>query len=71
MPREYVETNQVEMSARVSKELYDEFIGLFPQHGASSWLIRTALEQFLEEVRKEPSTIERLREAIRESIRTA
>lgn len=69
MPREFPDTGQVEMSAKVPKELYDEFIGFFPQHGASSWFIRTALTNLIAEVSKDVPAVDRVREAIRESIR--
>lgn len=71
MPREYPEAGLIEMSSKVPKEHYERFIGLFPQHGATSWFIRTALEKFLSEVENEPSSVDRIQEAIRESIRTA
>lgn len=71
MPREYPELGLIEMSSKVPSDQYERFIGHFPQHGATSWFIRTALEKFLAEIEKEPSSIERIQEAIRESIRTA
>jgi hypothetical protein len=58
------ELQQVEFSSRVPKSDYDEFVGNFPVHGAVSWFIRSALKEFNKQCRAEPSTIERIREAI-------
>lgn len=45
----------VEFAGRVPASLHEEFISRFPQHGATSWFIRTSLEKFLEEVRSLPT----------------
>lgn len=56
----------VEFSSRVPREDYDEFVGNFPLHGATSWFIRRSLKEFNLQCRNDPSMIERIKEAIKE-----
>lgn len=56
----------VEFTAKIPREHHEAFVGLFPQYGATSWFIRTALEQFLKRVENDPTAIERIKEAINE-----
>lgn len=65
MPREFPDTGQIEMSGRVDKRLYDEFVGRFPHHGATTWFIRTSLVKFLDTIRDDPSLEEQVAEAMR------
>lgn len=59
-----------EFSAQVSDEDYQEFVSIFTGtggkalYGASSWFIRTALSNFLEEVRKDDTLAEKARQAV-------
>lgn len=62
MPRE-TET-QVELTARVDRPDYDEFIGNLPTFGATSWFIRTAVKNFNEQCKKDPSLADKVRAAI-------
>ncbi len=55
---------QVEFSSRVPKVDYDEFVGNFPLHGATSWFIRTALKEFNKQCTENPTVIEQVRAAI-------
>lgn len=64
MPREFPEAGQIEFAGRVTKADYDEFIGRFPVHGATTWFIRTALSNFLNECRANPTLDEVVTEAI-------
>jgi hypothetical protein len=43
-----------DFGAKVPADLYTEFRTLFPQYGATTWFIITALEAFLDQVRDEP-----------------
>ena len=65
MPREFPEAGQIEFSGRVSKADYDEFVGRFPQYGATTWFIRTALSKFLVECRSSSTLDEIVTEAIK------
>lgn len=68
MPREFPEAGQIEFSGRVSKEDYDEFVGRFPIHGATTWFIRSSLKNFLEQCRTNPALEETVAEAIRAQV---
>ena len=61
-----VDSQQVEFSSRVPKTDYDEFIGNFPLHGATSWFIRTALKEFNKKCSESPVVVEQVRQAITE-----
>lgn len=41
-------------NADVKAETLDEFVALFPMTGAQTWLIRTALDKFIEAVQHSP-----------------
>jgi hypothetical protein len=61
MPREFPGEGLIEFSSRVPKSDYDEFIGNFPLHGATSWFIRTALREFNISCRDNPNAIAHIR----------
>lgn len=65
MPREFPDAGQIEFAGRVSKADYEEFIGRFPLHGATTWFIRSALSRFLTECQVNPSLDEIVTEAIK------
>lgn len=69
MARDDPEQGTAEMTGRVPRSQYNDFIGRFPMYGASSWLIRTSLDALLREVENDPTLEERIRIAITESVR--
>lgn len=71
MPREFPDLGLIEFSSRVPKNDYDEFIGNFPLHGATSWFIRTALREFNLQCRANPAAIETIRESIGKMLATS
>lgn len=54
----------VEFRGRIPYELSERFMEHFPQHGANSWFIRTAVEEFLAYVEERPAARESVRQAI-------
>jgi hypothetical protein len=58
------DSEKAEFSARVPRDLYDEFRRFFPGYGATTWFINNALNEFLEQCRKSPEAIERVQLAI-------
>lgn len=65
MPREFKDTGQIELSGRVDKAQYDEFMGRFPIHGAATWFVRQALSRFLDQIRGNPTLEEQIAEAMK------
>lgn len=61
----------VRADAQIPETVRDEFIGILPVFGASSWLIRLAYEAAIEELRDDPDLTERIKRAIRNKIRAA
>lgn len=53
---------QVRRSVSVSKSLISRFEEIYPQHGAFTWFINSALEHFVEAHEITPS--DRVREAV-------
>lgn len=53
-----------EFGARVPTEDYEEFNRQFPQYGAATWFIRTALSELLASVRDDGEARDRVRSLI-------
>jgi hypothetical protein len=58
------ENEKAEFSAKVPRELYDEFRRYFPAYGGTTWFINTALNTFMESVRHDPDAVERIQKSI-------
>lgn len=54
------------IQARVPFSDYDAFIDICPQHGAITWFVRTALEEFIKQYKDVPSARENIRRSILE-----
>ncbi len=67
----FTDQRTVEFSAKIPLTLYEEFSGYFPQHGANTWFIRTSLRALLNELKSQPDAIQRIRDAIQTTIKTA
>lgn len=59
-----MKTETVEFSSSVPKEEYDFFKENFPQYGAVKWFINTALKEFNDRVRENPSLREQVNGAV-------
>jgi hypothetical protein len=57
-----------EFSAKVPVTEYETFKKNFPQYGAVNWFINTALASFNRQVRKNPSSVELIDEAVKDML---
>lgn len=57
-------SEQIEFSAKVPSEDYEEFKHNFPQYGAVSWFINSALREFNRLNRENPTARELVNESI-------
>jgi hypothetical protein len=58
------DSSKVDFSARIPRELYDEFRRYFPGYGATTWFINQSLHSFMEGIRGDPDAIERVQTSI-------
>lgn len=63
------DNDKTEFSARVPRDLYDEFRRYFPGYGATTWFINNSLQLFLEQVRESPDMIDRVSASIDAMVR--
>lgn len=61
----------VEFSSHVPKEDYDYFREQFPQYGATKWFITSALREFNERVRANPTLKEQVAYSIEHMLETS
>lgn len=61
---------KVDFGGRVSEVDYDRFRSLFPQYGATTWFITTALKSFLKSMEKDPTAHEQVDAAITSMVET-
>lgn len=62
MPAEKPET--VEFSAKVPKELYDDFKALVPAYGGTQWFINSALAGFVRRMKENPTLEKQVEESV-------
>lgn len=55
---------QVEFGARVPQDEYEFFKENFPQYGAVTWFVNTALSEFNQRLRDNPSAKEQIEKSI-------
>lgn len=56
MPSKHKNDKLVQLAGFVDREHYDQFIGMFPFYGATTWFIREALHAFIQQVREHPNS---------------
>jgi len=59
----------IEFGARIPTEHYEEFNRFFPQYGAATWFIRTALSELLSSVRDDGDAQQKVRQMIDRMVR--
>ena len=64
MAREFPAINKTEFTAKIPTPMYNEFIGFLPIHGVNTWFIMTAMNRFLEHLRRDPTLAQRVKEAV-------